>query len=81
VSHPGIRLRISTPAGVAIEGDSDWLHYQARWVHDISTGQWHAVAAHCDPDGTPLFTVELMLVTLDDPPAIPDDPGALGDDS
>lgn len=77
MSHPGIRLRIKTPAGVVLEGDSDWLHFQARWVHDISLGQWHAIAAHCDPAGTPLFLVELMPVMLEEPPDVPDDVSAL----
>lgn len=77
MSHPGIKLRISVNGHPVIDGDSDWLHYQARWVHDISTGQYHAIAAHCDDEGNPLFLVELMPVMIEDTPEVPDDPSAL----
>lgn len=30
MSHTGIRLRVRIPAGVILEGDSDWLHLTAK---------------------------------------------------
>jgi hypothetical protein len=51
-THTGIRLRVDCPAGVLLEGDSDWLHLVAR-MHNLDSGQqadlfseqqpWHEV--------------------------------------
>jgi hypothetical protein len=30
LTHPGIRLRISVPAGAIVDADSDCLHFMAR---------------------------------------------------
>jgi hypothetical protein len=50
--HTGIRVRIDSPAGVLLEGDSDFLHMVAR-MHNLDSGQqadlfsadqpWHEV--------------------------------------
>ncbi len=39
MSHPGIRLRVSMPAGVVLEGDSDFLYYAASWAYGIPNGE------------------------------------------
>lgn len=79
MSHPGIRLRVTTPAGVVLEGDSDFLHYAAAWAHGIAEGEWQKVIEH-GQDGVPLLVIELMPVTLEDT-IVPDDLSALGDDT
>lgn len=77
MTHPGIRIRVSTPAGVVLEGDSDFLHYAARWSHGIAGGTWHEVLRHL-VDGKQLIKVELMPVDLEDT-VVPDDLSALGE--
>jgi hypothetical protein len=81
--HTGIRLRIDTPAGVILEGDSDWLHLFANGivVPDFADSApqaealWHQVAgvASSGPDGqaTVLATIWVQPVML--PDEYPDD--------
>lgn len=75
-THPGIRLRVETPAGVVLEGDSDWLHYAARYTHEIAEGEWHEVLQH-QADGQTLIKLMIQPVMIEDAPEVPDDPSGL----
>ena len=77
--HPGIEVRVSLPAGVVIQGDSDWLHFQAIFGGK-AIGEWFPVLAELDAGGRQAGAViELRAVELDDPAEAPDDLSALGD--
>jgi hypothetical protein len=71
-THPGIRLKVETPAGVVLEGDSDFLHFAARWSHGIAEGEWQEVLQHM-VDGQFLIKLYIQPVMLEDAPDVPDD--------
>lgn len=75
MGHPGIRLRVSMPAGVVLEGDSDFLYYAASWTYGVPDNEWHKVIEH-QQDGVALLTIELMPVMLEDAD-VPDDISAI----
>jgi len=74
MSHPGIELRVTLPVGVVIQGESDWLHYAARFGGHAE-GEWVPLLSHAG------VTIELRAVTLEDAPDVPDDISALDGDT
>jgi hypothetical protein len=77
MSHPGIRLRITTPGGVILESDSDFLHYAAAWSHGAADGEYKVVMQHVRDDEM-LLQLEIAPLTLEDT-VIPNDLSGLGD--
>jgi hypothetical protein len=43
--HPGIEIRISTPAGVILQCDSDFAH-DSTLFRGVQPGEWHTVLRH-----------------------------------
>lgn len=43
--HPGIELRITTPAGVVVQCDSDFAHYSTTF-RGVPPGQWYTLVEH-----------------------------------
>lgn len=73
--HPGIEIRLTTPAGVIVCCDSDFAHYAAIFG-GAQLGQWVTIAQQfLAGDGAaaarPTFTVEVRAVELAD--AVVDD--------
>jgi hypothetical protein len=71
MSHLGIRLRISVPAGVLLDADSDYLHYISRYS---GYGEdWYDIIGGRDMSLTiaPDLKVEIKAVTLAE--YVPDD--------
>lgn len=88
--HPGIELRITTPAGVVVECDSDFAHFSTLF-RGKEVGEWITLLRHLE--GSPLLddglvpevgelpavlTVEIRAVQLADV-EVPDDAGELLD--
>lgn len=90
--HPGIELRITTPAGVVVQCDSDFAHYSTTF-RGVPPGQWYTLLRHLG--GSPpllddglvpavaelaaVLTIEIRAIELEDAD-VPDDPGELFDD-
>lgn len=71
-THPGIRLAVTIAGQPVIEGDSDWLHYQAVFGGH-ALGEWHTLLWQ---DGG--VCVLIQPLELADPPDVPDDLAGLG---
>lgn len=82
--HPGIELRISTPAGVVVQCDSDFAHYSTMF-RGVPPGEWYTLLQHVegqavldegqavlDDDAVALLKIELRAVELEDA-EVPDD--------
>lgn len=87
--HTGIRLKIDTPAGTILEGDSDWLHMMAVFTEGAPVPDfldtappepvWHEIAQLFAPGGAPAFSIWIQPVML--PDEYPDDEPEAADDA
>lgn len=83
--HPGIELRITTPAGVIVQCDSDWAHFSTIF-RGTPLGEWLVLVRQIpgvpvldegqflvEAGAPPALTVEIRAVELEDAPDVPDD--------
>jgi hypothetical protein len=92
MAHTGIRLKLEVPAGVILDGDSDWLHMMAVYSEGIPEPdmaaicdgkppepKWHKIGDfHAGSiESPPVLTVWVQPVML--PDEYPDDEDS-GDD-